>query len=278
MEQAELTPEESFLTDLAQGAITGATTGAVAGPWGALVGAIAGAGLSAVQSATQPQRPQPPPPRPPAPPPAPPATPPTVTHPRPAPAPPPAPTPPAAPTPPPAPTPSPPALAPSAPGPVAPPAPPVAPAAGFDLQQLMPAIMSLAQTLGSALGRRPAEDVETASVPPGMTLPPERCGYGPPPGVAAIPAGIPRAAPSGIPASMHGHMMESLRYAEAAEVAGGTPSPRTAIEAAWAHDDGEASWVHDDGEAAWAHDDGEADDEATWRDDEALPFVCTWDR
>ena len=86
---------------------------------------------------------------------------------------------------------------------------------------------------------------------------------------------------------MHGHMMESCRYAEAAEVFGGdTPPPRLAAEAAWGRGDDEAVWAHDDGEAdgeatwdseAWAHDDGEADDEAAW-DDEALPLDCTWDR
>lgn len=324
MESVELTAEENFLTDLAQGAISGATTGSVAGPWGALVGALAGAGISAVQSAGQQQRPPAatPRPSPAAPLPAIPRPPTVVAPPRP-----PAP---AQPTAGPAPSGTTPAgLVPSPtaaiPAPVfaqagPSPAPAVAvPAstggqssatsapAGFDLQQLLPAILSLAQTLGGSFGGRTTENVEPTNLPSGADAP-LPSSYRPPPGAVAAPVVPSRSAPEPTLGSMHGHMMESARYAEAAEMVSAAPQPPRLFGAAtwaldeaeawdhdeaWSRDDGEAwdhdeAWSHDDGEAVWSLDDesddesdGESDDEfddESAEDDEALPFECTWVR
>ena len=134
-----LSPEESWLTDLAQGAVTGATTGAVAGPWGALIGAIAGAGLSALQSASA-GGPRPATPPPPA---------------RPSPAPPPAAAQPAAP-----------AAATAQPrvtslGRVATTSPSAGSSQRLDLDRLLPAILSLAQALST--------QTQTAQALPGQT-------------------------------------------------------------------------------------------------------------
>jgi hypothetical protein len=250
-ETLALSPEESWLTDLAQGAVTGATTGAVAGPWGALIGAVAGAGLSAVQSAVssgqQPAAPAPPRPAPAA----------APQPPRPAPA--------AAP---PSPAPAPAPARPATPALVAavgratiPPARAAANPDTLSLERLLPAILSLAQALSAqaltaqALAQAP-EGSEGAEAAPLLTesVIGEADLAGPPPPADPLPP------------------TKRTRYAEAFE------SLEPFVPAAWGEGaltagPGEAMWATDSIDSAWTE-----DDESAWiaKDDPTETAFSEW--